>query len=215
MSTIAERLGACPASAVHDVLREMGHGNCVLPPRIRALDPTRRLAGEVCTLSGRMDRTLSRDETLLRWSRVLSRAPRGKVLVCQPHTKELALMGELSARALMRKDVPGYVVDAHCRDADLIIELGFPVYCELTTPADIAERWTFESLGEPITIGNVTVSAGDYLVADRDGVVIVPRAAVSEAIDRTETVIATESNMRCAILDGMDPEQAYLKYRKF
>ena len=139
MDELGERLGRCYASAVHDVLREMGHGNCVLPPTISALDPTRRIAGEVYTISGHVDQTLSRHETLLRWARVLSKVPPGKVLVCQPNTKAVALMGELSARALMVKSTRGYVVDGHCRDTDFILELGFPVYCELNTPADIVE----------------------------------------------------------------------------
>ena len=101
MNDLGERLSRCYASAVHDVLREMGHGNCVLPPELTPLDPSRRLAGEVFTISGHVDQTLSRHETLLRWARVLSRVPAGKVLVCQPNTHAIALMGELSARALM------------------------------------------------------------------------------------------------------------------
>jgi regulator of RNase E activity RraA len=215
MDQLADRLERCYASAVHDVLREMGHGNCVLPPQIRALDPGRRLAGEIHTISGHIDQTLSRHETLLRWSRVLSRVPGGKVLVCQPNTKAVALMGELSARALMVKETRGYVVDGHCRDTDFILELGFPVYCELNTPADIVERWTYDALGEPVTIGTVTVRSGDYLIADRDGVVIVPREIAEEAVLRTEQVMSTESEMRNAIVAGMDPEQAYLKFGKF
>ncbi len=215
MSDLTERLEQCYASAVHDVLREMGHGNCVLPPQIRALDPTRRLAGEIHTISGHIDQTLSRHETLLRWAQVLSRVPGGKVLVCQPHTKAIALMGELSARALKVKHTRGYVVDGHCRDTDFVLEMGFPVFCELNTPADIVERWAYDRLGEPITIGTVTIRSGDYLIGDRDGVVIVPRESAAEAVDRTEQVMSTESEMRNAILGGMDAEQAYLKYRKF
>ena len=215
MDELAERLERCYASAVHDVLREMGHGNCVLPPTIRALDPGKRVAGEIYTISGHIDQTLSRHETLLRWARVLSRVPAGKVLVCQPNTKAVALMGELSARALMVKGTRGYVVDGHCRDTDFVLEMGFPVYCELHTPADIVERWTYDTLGEPVTIGTVTVRSGDYAIGDRDGVVIVPGEIAGEVVTRTEQVISTESEMRSAILDGMDPEQAYLQYGKF
>lgn len=215
MVDLTERLSACYASAVHDVLRGLGYGNCVLPPQIRPLDPSKRLAGEIYTISGHVDQTLSRHESLLRWSRVLSRVPSGKVLVCQPNTKAIALMGELSARALMVKNTRGYVVDGHCRDTDFILELGFPVYCELNTPADIVERWAYDALGEPITIGTVTIRSGDYLVADRDGVVIVPNEVVDEAVTRTEAVMSTESEMRDAILAGMDAEEAYLKFGKF
>lgn len=215
MANLVDRLAKCYASAIHDVLREMGYGNCVLPPAISPLDPSKRIAGEVYTISGHIDQTLSRHETLLRWAQVLSRVPPGKALICQPNTKAIALMGELSAQALMVKDTKGYIVDGHCRDTDMILSLGFPVFCESNTPADIAERWAYDSLGAPITIGTVTISSGDYVIGDRDGVVIIPAEVAEEAVSRTEQVMATETDMRQAILDGMDPEQAYLKFGKF
>ncbi len=215
MADLADRLAACYASAVHDVLRIKGYGNQVLPPSIRALDPTRRLAGEIFTISGHVDQTLSRHETLLRWSRVLSRVPGGKVLVCQPNTKAIALMGELSAQALRVKHTRGYVVDGHCRDTDFVLEMGFPVFCEANTPADIVERWTYDTLGEPVTIGSVTIRSGDWLLGDRDGVVIIPKEIAEDVVSDTEAVMGTEGDMRRAIMDGMDAEQAYLKFGKF
>ncbi|MEC9330250.1 MAG: RraA family protein [Pseudomonadota bacterium] len=215
MSDLGKRLEACYASAVHDVLRLMGYDNCVLPSNLISLDPSQRLTGEIYTISGHVDRTLSRHESLLAWARVLSRVPAGKVLVCQPNTRDVALMGELSARALMVKDTRGYVVDGRCRDTDFILEMGFPVFCDLNTPADIVERWSYDRLGDPVTIGTVTISSGDYLIGDRDGIVIIPAEISEETVSKTEQVISTESEMREAILSGMDPEEAYLKYRKF
>ena len=49
MNDLTQRLQACYTSAVHDVLRQMGHDNCVLPSNLIALDPTHRLAGEIYT----------------------------------------------------------------------------------------------------------------------------------------------------------------------
>jgi regulator of RNase E activity RraA len=124
-------------------------------------------------------------------------------------------MGELSAQALRVKDTRGYVVDGHCRDTDFILEMGFPVYCEANTPADIVERWTYDALGDPITIGTVTIRSGDWLLGDRDGVVIIPHEVAEEVVAETEAVMSTEGEMRRAIMEGMDPERAYLKYGKF
>ena len=56
---------------------------------------------------------------------------------------------------------------------------------------------------------------GDYLLGDRDGVVIIPCEHVEEAITRTEAVMATESDMRAALLAGMDPIDAYNRFGKF
>ncbi|MDP7453067.1 MAG: RraA family protein [Arenicellales bacterium] len=215
MTELTKRLHTCYVSAVHDVLRGMGHNNFVLPPQIISLKPGETLAGEVYTISGHIDCTLTRHESLLAWAQVLSKVPGGKVLVCQPNTKDVALMGELSARALMVKNTLGYVVDGRCRDVDLILEADFPVFCDLNTPADIVGRWAYDRLGEPITIGTVTISSGDWLIADRDGIVIIPADIVEEVVTEAEVVMSTESEIRKAILAGMDPEQAYLKYGKF
>lgn len=215
MTDLTNDLMDCYASAVHDVLVNMGHRNQILPVTLRSLKPGRKLAGEICTISGHMDQTLSRHESLLRWSRLLSKVPGGKVLMCQPNTKAIALMGELSAQVLVQKQTKGYIVDGLCRDTDFILDMDFPVFCEANTPADIVERWTYDSVGDPITIGTVTVRSGDWVLADRDGIVILPQEVAAEATAETRKIITTESDMRAAILDGMDPEAAYLKFGKF
>ncbi|MDA9914927.1 RraA family protein [Alphaproteobacteria bacterium] len=215
MTDLSQRLSKCYASAIHDVLREKGYGNCVLPPEIQALKRGQKLFGEIYTLSGHIDKTLTRHESLLLWSQVLSKVPNGKVIVCQPNTHSIALMGELSARALMVKETKGYLMDGHCRDVEEIIDAQFPVFCRLSTPADIVERWKYDALGDPITIGSVTICSGDYIIADMDGAVIIPQEVVEEVVTETEKVMNTESEMRKAILGGMDPEQAYLKFQKF
>lgn len=212
---LAARLLNCYAAAVHDVLRGMGHERCVLPPKILPLDPTRKLAGEVYTVSGHIDMTRDPHDTLVQWTGLLSKAPPGKVLVCQPNTYDIALMGELSAETLNFRGVRGYVVDGGCRDTDFILELGFPVFCSFHMPKDIVGRWVPDRFGEPITIGEVTISTGDYLLGDRDGVVIIPGKVAEEAITRTEQVLQTENKVRTAILAGMDPQEAYLKFGKF
>jgi len=212
---LVTRLLNCYAAAVHDVLRGMGYERCVLPSNIRPLDPARKLAGEIYTVSGHIDFTRDPHDTLVQWTGLLSKAPAGKVLVCQPNTYDIALMGELSAETLNLRGVRGYVVDGGCRDTDFILELGFPVFCSFTTPKDIVGRWIPDRFGEPITIGEVTISSGDYLLADRDGVVVIPAKVVEEAVTKTEQVLQTENKVRTAILAGMDPQEAYLKFGKF
>ncbi|MGD2139574.1 MAG: RraA family protein [Burkholderiales bacterium] len=212
---LTRRLEALYTGAVHDVLRAMGHPDCVLPSKIKALDPSRKLAGEVYTVSGHIDKSRDAHDTLVEWTGLLSKAPAGKVLVCQPNTYMVALMGELSAETLHYKHVRGYVVDGGCRDTEFILKIGFPVFCSFNTPADIVGRWVPDRFGEPVTIGSVTISSGDYILGDRDGVVVLPAALASEAISRTEEVVSTENKVRTAILEGMDPQQAYLKFGKF
>jgi regulator of RNase E activity RraA len=212
---LSARLARCYTGAVHDVLRMMGHENIVLPPQIKPIAAGTKLAGPVWTVAGRIDRARTRDETLRAWCMLLARAPAGHVIICQPNNHEIALMGELSAQTLAARGVLGFVVDGGSRDTELVIEQGFPVFCSFLTPADIVARWIPDRFGEPVTIGNVTIATGDFLLGDRDGVVIIPRALAAEVVARTEEVVSTESEMRQALIGGMDPVAAYDKFGKF
>ena len=124
-------------------------------------------------------------------------------------------MGELSAQTLRARGVLGFIVDGGSRDTELVIEQAFPVFCAFLTPADIVSRWLPDRFGEPVTIGTVTVSTGDWVLGDRDGVVVIPAAVAEDVVARTEEVVATESEMRRALIAGMDPVAAYDKFGKF
>lgn len=215
MEDALERLEACYTGAVHDVMRALGLKDFTLPPTIAALVPGTRLCGPAWTFAGRAVAGADADRTLVEWTRVLGRAPAGHVVVCQPNDSTIAHMGELSAETLMHRGIKGYVVDGGCRDAERVIGMGFPVFCRYLTPLDIVGRWLPEGLGAPIVIGGVTIATGDVILADRDGVVVVPEAAAAEVATKTHAVMATENRVRTAILAGMDPTEAYLKFGKF
>ncbi len=212
---LASRLEQVYTGAVFDVLRSMGHRACVLPADIRPLDPDRTLAGRIYTVSGHVEEGLDPHETYVQWTGFLSRVPPDTVVVCQANDSWGAHMGELSAETLSRKGVRGYIVDGGCRDTKAILELGFRVWCRYMTPADLVGRWVCDRFEEPIQVGEVTVHTGDYICADRDGVVVIPEALVPDVVDQTEAMVNTESQVRTAILDGVDPQEAYLRFRAF
>ena len=215
MNNITNRLLKCYTGAVYDVMREMGHPDCALPHNIRPLDDTQTLAGPAWTCSGVIDESISNDDSLLSWTGLLSKVPSDSVLVCQPNDSTIAHMGELSAETLKHRGVLGYVVDGGTRDADFIKRLGWPIYFRYYTPRDVVGKWKVESMGEPITIGSVVISAGDWILADIDGVVVIPQSLITTVLQKTETIMTTESELRTMILGGMDPQDAYKKYRLF
>jgi regulator of RNase E activity RraA len=212
---LGSRLERCYTGVVNDVMRAMGLRNFVLPPEIRPLFPERPLAGPVFTVSGHADEAADRHATLYEWTGVLSKAKPGHVVVCQPNTHAVALMGELSAETLLHKGVLGYIVDGACRDVKFIKEMGFPVCFRHYTPKDIVSFWLPDGFDVPIVIGDVRIQGGDYVLADMDGIVVLPRARAEEIIAEAERAIGTENLIRKAILAGEDPQQAYLTYGKF
>jgi 4-hydroxy-4-methyl-2-oxoglutarate aldolase len=212
---LARRLEKCYGGAVYDVMRDLGMKDCVLPPAIRALDLETRAAGRIWTMEGRPDAAVGVHESIVRWTEFLSSAPAEHVIVCQPHNHALALMGELSAETLQLRGVRGYIVDGGCRDNAFIRKLGFPVFARFQTPRDIAGAWTCESFGEPIEIEGIKIRTGDFALADIDGIVVIPEERAEEVISKVEEVMNTENLVRKAILEGVSPKDAYLKYGKF
>ena len=212
---LVDRLEKTYTGVVHDVMRGMGMRDFTLPPEIRPLFPEQTLAGVVSTVGGKVDTSADAHETLLGWTGLLSKARADTVLICQPNDSTIAHMGELSAETLKLKGVRGYVADGGCRDVNFILELGFPVWCRYFTPRDVVGYWLPDGFDQPITIGPVQIRPGDYVLGDRDGMVILPAAQADEIVTAAENAINTENLVRKAILEGVDPQEAYLKYGKF
>ena len=210
-----DRLQSCYTSVLHDVMRAMGLRNFTLPPRIRPLNPEGVLTGPAFTVEGRIVEGADAHQTLLEWTGLLSKCPAGHVWVAQPNSQIVAQMGELSAETLHRKGVLGVVTDGALRDTSFILKLGLPCWGTHYTPRDVVGLWLPTAIGETIRIEDVTVNPGDWVHGDRDGMVVIPAAHLDEVIEKGVIAMATESKVRSAILDGMDPQEAYLKYGKF
>lgn len=210
-----EILSSAYSGAVYDVLREEGYPEQVLPQGILPLEIDQKLTGPIFPVEGRPLEDLDPHESLMQWTALLSRPPPGHVVVCQPNDNQLSHMGELSAEALKKRGILGYVVDGGCRDTDFICQLGFPVFCRYTTPKDIVGRWRAESFGDPIRIGDVTIRSGDWIFADRDGCLVIPGEALESVVNGVKRTLNTENLVRKAIMEGMDPQKAYLQYGKF
>lgn len=211
---IAEDLETCGSSAVFEVLRSLGHQSVVLPPDLRPVAAGGVLAGRISTVAGRTDSWADAEQTLVAWVSMLSGVEPGTVLVCQPNDAHVAVMGGLSAETLRHRGVRGYIVDGGCRDVAAIAKLGFPVWCRFFTPRGVAASWLPDAYGEPVTIGDVRLAPGDYVVADADGVVLVPGARAGEVAAAAKHSLAVEQRIRDDITSGVDPLEAHLRHRQ-
>jgi regulator of RNase E activity RraA len=212
---LTPRLSKLYTGVVHDVMRGMGLTDFTLPHTIRPFTVAKTIAGPVFTLRGKVDRDADAHATLLAWTGFLSKAKSGHVVVIEANDDEVAHMGELSAETLMRKGVPGVVADGGTRDVEFLMEMGFPVYARYATPRDIVGYWMVDAMDVPIKIGAVKIAPHDYLLADRDGIVILPRERAAEIVSAAAAAMGTENQIRTAILGGMDPQEAYLEFGKF
>jgi regulator of RNase E activity RraA len=212
---VCRRFSLIYTGAISDVLDEMGHRNQVLPSAIQGLTLEHRVAGLAMPVEGQATESLEPEEIYIPILRMLGDLTHGDVIVSQPHDDISAHIGELSCETAKFRGVRGAVIDGGARDIDYILKLGFPVFCRYRTASDVMGRWKLVSYGQPIKIGNVTIRRGDFVVGDKDGVLVIPREITLEVLKKAEEVVHTENLVRKAILQGVHPVDAYRKYRRF
>lgn len=124
-------------------------------------------------------------------------------------------MGDFSAETLKRNGVLGYIVDGGCRDISTIKKLNFPVFYFFNTPEDVVGRWIPEKLKEPITVSGVQISTNDLIVADSDGIIVIPSNKIQEVQERYNKIVNDENLVRNGIKEGLSSYESYMKYKKF
>lgn len=106
-------------------------------------------------------------------------------------SRTTAVFGELMGRTATARGVAGLVVDGAVRDVDQLRALQLPVFSREVSPGGCDKDGPGE-INVPVSCGSVVVMAGDVVVADRDGVVVVPLAHVREVIETLADVIKRE-----------------------
>jgi 4-hydroxy-4-methyl-2-oxoglutarate aldolase len=213
---LVARLAAIPyTGAISDILDEMGLTEQVLPKEIQSILPGQTLAGRALTLLGGLTTSNDADIIFRPFLRMLGEIQPDDVLVSQPNDSLVAHLGELSSETAQHRGARGAVIDGGVRDVDYIIRLGFPVFARYKTPRDINGKWRLVDHQVPIRIGNVHIKPGDYVVGDRDGVLIIPQEIAGAVVAKAEEVVQTENLVRKAILQGIHPLEAFDKYGRF
>jgi 4-hydroxy-4-methyl-2-oxoglutarate aldolase len=132
----------------------------------------------------------------------LYQAQPGAVLVCDGSgTTRCALFGELMATDALNRELGGLVVQGPVRDVDDLDQLGFPVWCTGTAPGQ-ATKASVVSVGLPVVVGGVLVASGDQVVADRDGIVVVPAAAWPAVQADVAALAEHEEGIRARLANG-------------
>jgi 4-hydroxy-4-methyl-2-oxoglutarate aldolase len=212
---ICSRFSTIYTGAISDVLDEMGYRNQSLSSDIQGLSMDHRVTGIALTVEGQSTASLNQEEIYIPILEMLGGLRQGDVIVCQPHDNVSAHIGELSAETAKYRGARGAVIDGGARDVDYILKLGFPVFCRYRTPRDVAGRWKVISVGQPIRIGTVTIRRGDFIVGDKDGILVIPQEITVQVLQKSEEVVNTENFVRKAVLQGVHPVEAYRKYGRF
>lgn len=129
-------------------------------------------------------------------------AAAGSVLVCSTHgLQDCGYIGELAGIDAINRGIVGFVIDGSIRDASDLERLRVPVFHMGTAPGSCAKNGAV-SVGEQITMGGVTVNPGDYIVADRDAVVVIPSDRWDAVKAAARKVREREDEMRSRLRSG-------------
>lgn len=122
------------------------------------------------------------------------------------------IWGELLSTAARSRGCVGAIVDGAVRDVAKMTAMGFPVYARGTHPCDSKDRQRVIDIDVPVEIGGVTFSPGDLVMADADGIVVVPQEIEPRVIQYALDKVRGENAVRAAILEGMAATEAYRRF---
>ncbi|MBI4399347.1 orotidine 5'-phosphate decarboxylase [Candidatus Micrarchaeota archaeon] len=189
MEDIISLLMAIPTPNISDALQKKGEMGGIMQ-----IVPGTKLVGRAFTV-----RTAPGD-----WAKpveAIEQASQGDIIVIDAHGSEKAVWGELATWSCIKRKLAGVVIDGAIRDVDEIRKLKFPAFAKSITPT-AGEPKGFGELGIEITCGGTNVRQGDYIVADENGVIVIPQEIALEIARRAKDVMEKEMRVREEIKRG-------------
>lgn len=200
------------AALVSDALDALGLRAQCLPAGIVPLEPGTVVVGPAFPLEAAVVEAAP-DVPYQGLLQALDLVPRdGIVVVSSMGREDVAIWGELLSSISTARGAAGAICDGNIRDIGRVRALGFPVFARGTMPTDINGRLEVTGPARSIVAGGVPVSAGDLVVADDDGVVVVPAAVAGEVIARALEKASGESAFREAVEGGLSARDAFAEF---
>src|SRR2546427_8955251 len=199
------------AASVSDAMEQISGRKMYMSHRMRPIFPT-KFAGLALTVL--LKKESNRDPDALKG--MLAAIDQGSansvyVMVVEDGA-DIAGMGGLMGTAMAARNFSGAVIDGGVRDTAYLQKIGFPVYALGIVPSTSVSHYRFAGSNIPVVCDGVPVAAGDIVVADSDGVVVVPKAVAPQVLKLAQDMDFKEHSM-CAYIEKLKSiEEAVAKF---
>jgi regulator of RNase E activity RraA len=207
-------------AVVGDVMDKIGLQRQFLPPQIRPLNDNMVVIGRALPVltadvfgeseSGTASSLTAKPFGLM--LEALDDLKPNEVYLCTGGSPRYAMWGELMSTRAVKLGAAGVVLDGYSRDADGILQLGFPTFSYGRYAQDQGPRGKVIDFRLTVEIDGVRVRPGDLVFGDSEGVCIVPQQAIEETFARAVEKARGEKLVRQAIEDGMSACEAFEKF---
>ncbi len=199
-------------AAVSDAADHVGLGRVCMDSAISPLTTLSRMAGFART--GKLVRSpVGRpyDEAQLDvFMSLATKATDGDVICINTSgATDCSAWGQVLTRIGLSRGVRGSVVDGTSRDIADIDRLGFAVFARGRHPGTMRGRMDMETIQEPINCGDVTVTPGDLIFGDGDGIVVIPQDRIDEVLAAAEDIVSVDKWWEKKLDEGRDPHDLH------
>ena len=163
--------------------------------RIRPIGAATRLGGTALTVDA------GPRDNLAAWAALELVRPGDVLVISTGGHLDCSVLGDLYVGSARNAGVVGIVTDGVVRDRPGIDAVGIPVFARGTSPNSPWKNGPGR-VGLPIVVGAVAVDAGDIVIGDQDGVVVVPRQVAEGVARQLEAVLEKEKEMEAAVQAG-------------
>lgn len=198
-------------AVIGDILDGFKRYHQILPPSIKAMKHGQVIVGRAMTVL-MSDVFGEQKKPFGRLTEALDQLRKNEVYICTGGTNRCAYWGELLTTTAKARGAVGAIIDGYHRDTRQVEKIDWPVFSKGSFAQDSGVRTQVLDYRCSIEIQDVTINSGDLLVADLDGVVVIPKELEKEVIEKALEKVSGEKNFLEAIRNGLSSTQAFEKF---